>query len=77
MAHGDGKNFALYGADPKQKVAFNPMHFEIFFPNLDRVLKLVAKHGGKTNGQPQEDDTVKAVGVFDPDGNFMVFKQKK
>ncbi|HTL51301.1 MAG TPA: VOC family protein [Planctomycetota bacterium] len=73
----DGKELVLYQADRKQKAAHNPMHFEIFFPNLKKAMDLAINHGGRTNGQPREDDQVKAVGVFDPDGNFMVFKQKK
>ena len=58
--------------DPK-----NPTHYDIYVDDLQAGIDLVEKHGGKTNGQLGEDDEVKAIGVFDPDGNFMVLKQRK
>ncbi|PCJ62483.1 MAG: hypothetical protein COA79_02955 [Planctomycetota bacterium] len=55
----------------------NPMHYDIFVPDLEKSIELVEKHNGKTNEQLGEDDTLKAIGIFDPDENFMVFKQRK
>jgi predicted enzyme related to lactoylglutathione lyase len=67
---------ALYRADDESPCR-NPIHYEVFFSDLEEVSREVVRLGGRTNGQPMEDDEVRAVGVFDPDGNFMVFKQRK
>ncbi|NUN48535.1 MAG: hypothetical protein HUU15_06880 [Candidatus Brocadiae bacterium] len=55
----------------------NPTHYDIYVPDINAVIALVEKHGGRTNGRLGESDTERAIGVFDPDGNFMVFKQRK
>lgn len=55
----------------------NPTHYDIYVSDLEEAIRRVEAHGGSTNGQLGEDDTTRAIGIFDPDGNFMVFKQRK
>jgi predicted enzyme related to lactoylglutathione lyase len=55
----------------------NPTHYDIYVPDIHAAIELVEKHGGKTNQRLGEDEHEMAIGVFDPDGNFMVFKQRK
>jgi hypothetical protein len=55
----------------------NKVHFDIYVEDLDKVIKNVIRSGGKTNNRLAENDTIKCIGVFDPDGNFMAVKQKK
>jgi predicted enzyme related to lactoylglutathione lyase len=55
----------------------NPVHFDIYVDDLDEAIARVERHGGRTNGHLGEDEEVRAIGVFDPDGNFMVLKQRK
>lgn len=73
-----GMEFTLVPAALSQaKTGENPTHYDIYIPNIEKGIALVEKHGGKTNGRLGEDDHERAIGVFDPDGNFMVFKQRK
>ena len=55
----------------------NPTHSDIYVSDLEEGIALVEEFGGRTNGQLGEDDRTCAIGVFDPDGNFMVLKQMK
>ena len=55
----------------------SPVHYDIYVPDLHAAIALVEKHGGRTNERLGEDEHELAIGVFDPDGNFMVFKQRK
>ena len=55
----------------------NPTHYDIFVSDLEEGIARVERSGGRTNGQLGEDDHVRAIGIFDPDDNFMVFKQRK
>ena len=55
----------------------NPVHYDIYVSDLEEGIERVERSGGKTNGHLGEDDLVRAIGVFDPDGNFMVLKQRK
>ncbi len=55
----------------------NPMHYDIFVPDIQAVIELATKHGGRTNGKIGEDEEIRAIGIYDPDENFMVFKQRK
>jgi predicted enzyme related to lactoylglutathione lyase len=58
--------------DPK-----NPTHYDVYTSSIEEGIELVEKHGGRTNGHLGEDDFTRAIGIFDPDGNFMVLKQRK
>lgn len=55
----------------------SPVHLEIFVGDIHASIKQVEQHGGRTNKRLGEDDNEFAIGVFDPDGNFMVIKQRK
>jgi len=59
------------------KVSQNPIHFDIFVDDLEEGIQRVERSGGRTNGQLGEDDELRAIGIYDPDDNFMVFKQRK
>ncbi len=64
---------ALADVDAKQ----NRMQYDLYVSDLDEAIALVEQHGGRTNGRLGEDDHVRAIGIYDPDDNFMVFKQPK
>lgn len=64
---------ALAQVDAKQ----NRMQLDVHVDDLDASIARVEQHGGRTNGHIGEDDEARCIGVFDPDDNFMVFKQLK
>jgi len=73
-----GLAFTLVPAEAMQaETGANPTHYDIYIPDLEEGIALVEQHGGKTNNRIGEDEHERAIGVFDPDGNFMVFKQRK
>lgn len=73
-----GLDFALVPAVlMKMEGIKNPTHYDVYVSNLEEGIELAEKHGGKTNGKLGESDTERAIGIYDPDGNFMVFKQRK
>lgn len=73
-----GMEFVLVPSTLTQITApVNPTHFDIYVDDLEEGIRLVEAHGGKTNGQLGEDDTTRAIGIFDPDENFMILKQRK
>lgn len=55
----------------------NRVQYDIYVPDVERVIRLATGHGGRTNGRLAEDDEFKCIGIFDPDNNFIVFKQRK
>jgi predicted enzyme related to lactoylglutathione lyase len=55
----------------------NKVHFDIYVDDIGKVMKKLKGSGGKSNERLVEDDTIKCIGVFDPDGNFMAVKQRK
>lgn len=57
--------------------AENKTHWDIFVEDLDAVIAAVERSEGKTNDRLVEDDEIRCIGVFDPDGNFMPVKQLK
>ena len=59
------------------KAAQNRMQLDVFVPDLDELIRRVEASEGRTNGRLGEDDEVRAIGVWDPDENFIVFKQRK
>lgn len=64
---------ALTGVEPGR----NPTHYDVYVSDLEEGIARVERHGGRTNERLGEDDHVRAIGIFDPDGNFMVLKQRK
>ena len=73
-----GINFVLVPSSANKATATeNKIHFDLYVQDIKQIIDLVEKHGGKTNNKLAEDDVVKCIGVFDPDGNFMAVKQKK
>ena len=72
-----GIDFVLVPTGKRNPSSFeNKVHFDIFVPDLDKVIKLVKKNAGKTNNRLAEFGSIKCIGVFDPDGNFIAVKQK-
>ena len=55
----------------------NRMQLDIAVSDIRSVIEQVEGHGGRTNGKLVEDDEVRCFGVFDPDDNFIVFKEHK
>ena len=53
----------------------NRQQFEFLVGNLDQMLFLCTQNGGTPMGAIQIVGNEKSVGVKDPDGNSMVFKQ--
>ena len=73
-----GKEFAILPAKLAQVEAKqNRLQLDIFVSDLDELIRRVESHGGRTNGRLGEDDEVRAIGCWDPDDNFIVFKQRK
>ena len=64
---------ALSGATTGQ----GPTHYDIYVSDIHAAIELVKSNGGKTNERLGEDEHELGIGIFDPDGNFMVFKQRK
>lgn len=73
-----GMELALVPADLSGvTVGQNPTHYDVYVSDIHEGIDLVKRHGGRTNEQLGEDEHEIAIGIFDPDGNFMVFKQRK
>lgn len=74
-----GIDFCLFPAEAARTDAqqTNRMQFDIYVEDLHAAIDLVEAHGGRTNGRIGEDESVICIGVYDPDENFMVFKQRK
>ncbi len=53
----------------------NRQQFEFLVKDLDQMLLLCEQNGGTPMGAIQIGENEKSVGVKDPDGNSMVFKQ--
>jgi hypothetical protein len=77
-AQNAGLEFTLVAAVAmKAKIGKNLTHYDLFIPDLEAGLALVETHGDTTNGKIGEDKHERAIGIYDPDGNFMEFKQCK
>lgn len=73
-----GYDFCLVPAELNEVTAQqNRMQFELWVDDIHKAIEAVQAHGGKTNGHLGEDEQVFAIGIYDPDENYMVFKQKK
>ena len=73
-----GTDFVLLPASLADVTAKqNRMQYDVVVSDLDEAIGLVEAHGGRTNGRIGEDDRMRCIGVFDPDDNFMVFRQVK
>lgn len=73
-----GIDFVLVPAELSGiKATESRIHFDVYVPDIQKIIDLTGKHGGSTNGRLVEDDQVRCIGISDPDGNFMVIKQQK
>ena len=73
-----GLNLLFCPAEIARNTATQNRHqFDIVVPDLKNTLEEIAKHGGKSMGEMAEDETSWSVGVYDPDGNSILFKQFK
>lgn len=54
----------------------NRHQFDIVVPDLDRLLQIAKSHGGQMMSHVTEDGGFRSVGLYDPDHNSMVFKQR-
>lgn len=54
----------------------NRHQFDIMVDDLDQVLQAAKAHGGQMMSHVTEEGGFRSVGVYDPDHNSMVFKQK-
>ena len=51
----------------------NRHQFDIRVPNLEVLVNKAIACGGERMGKMQQDDSGKRIGLYDPDGNSMVF----
>lgn len=67
----------LCPAELAQNTAEQNRHqFDILVDDLDMVLQVAKSHGGQMMSHVTEDGGFRSVGLYDPDRNSMVFKQK-
>lgn len=55
----------------------NRYKFDIVVSDLSKFIEMTAKYGGKPMGEIEEDDYSWSIGIYDPDKNSILFKQKK
>lgn len=55
----------------------NRHQFDIITTDLDKIIAMVTAHGGSLMGEISEDDTMRSIGIYDPDQNSIVIKQLK
>lgn len=55
----------------------NRHQFEIVVADLEQIIEVTSKHGGKPIGGMAEDENSRSIGIYDPDNNSMLFKQLK
>ena len=55
----------------------NRHQFDIIVPDLQQLIELTTKHGGKPMSAIVENEHFWSVGIYDPDENSIVFKQLK
>ncbi len=73
-----GIDFALVPAAlTKVTTNENKVHLDIFVESIAKVMANIEGSGGRTNDRLVEDDGMKCIGVYDPDGNFMAVKERK
>lgn len=67
----------LCPAELAQNMAEQNRHqFDIVVDDLDQLLQVAKSHGGQMMSHVTEDGGFLSVGLYDPDRNSMVFKQK-
>ncbi|MCE7996661.1 MAG: VOC family protein [Roseivirga sp.] len=54
----------------------NRHQFDILVDDLDQILQVAKSHGGQMMSHVTEEGGFRSVGIYDPDRNSMVFKQK-
>lgn len=54
----------------------NRHQFDIVVDDLDHLLQVAKSHGGRMMSHVTEDGGFRSVGLYDPDHNSIVFKQK-
>jgi len=73
-----GLNLLFCPAEIAGNTAVQNRHqFEIVVSDLDKIIELTTKYGGKTMGEIVEDEHSWNVGIYDPDKNSILFKQLK
>lgn len=55
----------------------NRHQFDIIVPDLKLLIEMASKFEGKAMGDKHEDETSWSIGIYDPDGNSILFKQLK
>lgn len=55
----------------------NRHQFDIIVQDLDNLMERALQFGGSLLGEVVEDDASKSVGIYDPDGNSILFKEMK
>lgn len=55
----------------------NRHQFDIVVPDLQKVIEITKKHGGRPMSEIVEDEHAYRVGIYDPDNNSILFKQLK
>lgn len=55
----------------------NRHQFDVIVPDLEQLIELTTKNGGKPMGAIVENEHFWSIGIYDPDKNSIVFKQLK
>lgn len=63
----------LAGIEAKQ----NRHQMDITVENIKKVIDIAITYGGKLMGEVVEDENSKSVGIYDPDGNSILFVEMK
>ena len=73
-----GLNLLFCPAEIAGNTAIQNRHqFDITVPDLQSIIGLATKHGGKLMGEIAEDRHSRSIGIYDPDNNSITFKQVK
>ena len=60
----------------QNKAKQNRHQFDVVVDDLEKVIKIAKKYGGKLMGEVQNEEPWKSVGIYDPDNNSILFKEK-
>lgn len=59
------------------KATQNRHQMDIIVENINKVIDKAIEFGGKMMGEVVEDENSKSVGIYDPDGNSILFVEMK
>ncbi len=76
--HWGGLDLLFCPAEIAGNTAIQNRHqFDIIVSDLEAIIEVATKYGGKTMGGIVENEDIRNVGIYDPDKNSILFKQLK